>query len=422
MTKTAPINDVDEIVDGYTKMSPQQARIEVHKVCRKWLGEEYDLDAIDATCATAVSEQLSGDPLWLLIIGGSGGAKTETIQSLMGSGAHIVSTIASEGALLSASPKRSRSKQATGGLLRKIGERGVLVIKDFTSIISAARETRGMVLAAIREIYDGHWVRNVGTDGGQTLDWAGRLIIIGAVTTVWDSAHAVVAAMGDRFVLLRLNSLNGRVVSGMHAIRNTGSEVQMRKELSDAVGTLMANACLDEVTVSDGESERLLKAADITTMARTAVERDYKGDPQYAHAPEMPTRFAKQLTQMVRGGVAIGMEREDAMQLAIRCARDSIPPMRLDILLDLALEDDPSTPAQVCKRTGKAWTSTRRELEALTMLRMVKCEVEEEEEDEKKTTKRKWTYELSAGFDRKTLLVMVGIVIPKRDRKKGARF
>ena len=213
--------------------------------------------------------------------------------------------------------------------------------------------------------------------------------------------------MGDRFVLLRLDSTSGRVASGMRAIRNTGSEPQMRKELADAVGTLMANACLDEVMVSDAESERLLKAADITTMARTAVERDYKGDPQYAHAPEMPTRFAKQLTQMVRGGVAIGMEREAAIKLAIRCARDSIPPMRLDVLVDLALHES-STPAQVCKRTGKAWTSTRRELDALTMLKMVECSTEEEEDDEKKTTKRKWTYELSRDFDRKTLLVMVG--------------
>ena len=36
-------------------------------------------------------------------------------------------------------PRRERTKQATGGLLRKIGDRGVLVIKDVTSILSADR-------------------------------------------------------------------------------------------------------------------------------------------------------------------------------------------------------------------------------------------------------------------------------------------
>ena len=115
---------------------------DVRNVFKKWLGNEYDIDALDATLAAAASELLTGDPLWLLIISGPGAAKTETVQALGGAGAHITSTIASEGALLSASPKRARNKQSTGGLLRKIGERGVLVIKDFTSILSAARETR----------------------------------------------------------------------------------------------------------------------------------------------------------------------------------------------------------------------------------------------------------------------------------------
>jgi hypothetical protein len=119
--------------------------------------------------AVAASERLTGDFLWLLLISGPGAAKTETVQALAGAGAHVTSTIASEGALLSATSRKQRSKTATGGLLRKIGDRGVLVIKDVTSILSAARETRGCVLAAIREIYDGRWERNVGPDGGQMI-------------------------------------------------------------------------------------------------------------------------------------------------------------------------------------------------------------------------------------------------------------
>ena len=57
-------------------------------------------------------------------------------------GAHVTSTIASEGALLSATPRRERNKKATGGLLRKIGDHGVLVIKDVTSILSRPTATR----------------------------------------------------------------------------------------------------------------------------------------------------------------------------------------------------------------------------------------------------------------------------------------
>jgi hypothetical protein len=54
-----------------------------------------------------------------------------------------------------------------------------------------------------------------------------------------------------------------------------------------------------------------------------------------AHDPEMPTRFAKQLTQM-RGAVAIGMEHQTALKLVLRSAKDSIPQLRLALLNDLA--------------------------------------------------------------------------------------
>ena len=234
---------------------PKRTLDDVHKVFRKWLGDEYDLDAIDATCAAGASERLAGDPLWLLIISGPGNAKTETVQSLMGAGAHVTSTIASEGALLSASPKRSRVKTATGGLLRKIGDRGVLVIKDVTSILSADRNMRSMVLAAIREVYDGRWERNVGTDGGQTMTWVGRIVIVGAVTTAWDTAHAVVATMGDRFALLRMNSNIGRQQSSLGAIHNTGNETQMREELAAAVGGLISHASTDNVPIKRMRSD-----------------------------------------------------------------------------------------------------------------------------------------------------------------------
>jgi hypothetical protein len=153
-----------------------------HAVFKKWLGSEYDMAALDVTVATLASELLTGDPLWLLLIGGPGVSKTETVQAAEGTGAFVESTIASEGALLSATKKKS--KDATGGLLRKIGERGTLVLKDFTSILSADRNARTQILAAIREIYNGRWSRNVGLDGGLTLTWMGRLILIGAVTTM----------------------------------------------------------------------------------------------------------------------------------------------------------------------------------------------------------------------------------------------
>jgi hypothetical protein len=211
-------------------------------------------------------------------------------------------------------------------LLREIGDRGVLVVKDVTSILSMGRELRGQVLGALREIHDGSWVRKVGTDGGRSLSWSGRIAITGAVTTAWDQAHAVIASMGDRFVLVRTDPTKGRIAAGRQAIGNTGDEIQMRAELADAVAGVLAGMDPAPTTVTDQETELLLAAADLVTLARTGVEYSHNGDVIDTHAPEMPTRFAKELTQIIRGAVAIGMGRQKALRLAIRCARDSMPP------------------------------------------------------------------------------------------------
>jgi Domain of unknown function (DUF3854) len=170
-----------------------------HEVFHRWLGKDYDTDALDAELATVAVEKFDdgSDPVWLLIISGPGAAKTETVLACDGVGAVITSAITGEAALLSATPKKDRRTDATGGLLRKIGDRGVLAIKDVTSLLSMNKDVRAKVLAALREIYDGRWYREVGSEGGHTLEWRGRLVVVGAVTTAWDTAHAVISTLGD---------------------------------------------------------------------------------------------------------------------------------------------------------------------------------------------------------------------------------
>jgi predicted transcriptional regulator len=369
----------------------------VHAVFARWLGPDYDLDALDAVLATAAVEQLDGDPIWLLVVSGPGNAKTETVAALDGAGAHLTSTITSEGALLSATPSKDKSKAATGGLLRKLGSSGVIVIKDVTSILSMNRDARAAVLAALREVYDGRWERNVGTDGGRTLTWQGRITVIGAVTTAYDSAHSVISAMGDRFALVRVDSHLGRMTSGRQALANVGLETTMRPELARAAGELLANLDQSRVRLTDQIQAELLTAADLVTLARTAVERDYRGQVVEAHAPEMPTRFAKMLGQLVRGGLAIGMDEDHALAVALRVARDSMPPLRLLALLDVA--DHPyARLSEVTKRLQRPRSTVDRVLQELHLL-----ELFEIDQIEDGTSGTGWQYLLSPSVSTEAL-------------------
>jgi len=367
---------------------------ETHNTFTRWLGADYDLDALDVVLAAAAVERLDGDPVWLLMVSGSGNAKTETVQALAGADAFVTSTITSEGALLSATAKKERDKNATGGLLRKIGDRGILVIKDVTSVLSMNRDVRAGVLAALREVYDGKWERNVGTDGGRTLTWNGRIVLIGAVTTAYDSAHGVISSMGDRFALVRVDSSgDGRLGSGRQALRNVGAEEAMRAELAEVVGGLLDRIDPSAAVLSDPVAEALLLAANVVTLARSAVEKDFRGEPQWAHAAEMPTRFAKMLGQIVRGALALGIDEADALALALRVARDSVPPHRLVCLLDV-LDHPGSRTSEVTKRVQRPRSTVDRILQELHLLGLT--EVDD-------SGGKGWLYSIPAIVDRSAL-------------------
>jgi hypothetical protein len=200
----------------------------IHELFRKHYGKDYDLQTADAVMATAAADKLAGDPPWLMVISGSGNAKTDTVTSVSNvEHAIAISTISSEGALLSSIKK---GKGATGGLLRQIGDSGILIIKDFTSIVSGERKARAQILAALREIHDGKWDRSVGISGGLTIRWKGRIVCICACTTAWDSAHSVLAAMGPRFVIIRSSADIGRLAASRRSMKNAGNEGAIREE------------------------------------------------------------------------------------------------------------------------------------------------------------------------------------------------
>lgn len=366
-----------------------------HRVFTRWLGAAYDLQALDVVLASAAVQHLDGDPVWLLVISGAGNAKTETVAPLAGAGALVESAIASEGALLSATSKKETAKDATGGLLRKIGSTGTLVLKDFTTILSMNRDMRAAVLAALREIYDGHWTRNVGTDGGRTLDWSGRLTLIGAATTAYDTHHSVIAAMGDRFALVRTDSKHDRRSNGMQALRNVGHEDAMRHELAQTAGQVLATVDTG-TTLPEHMWEPLFNAADLVTLARTAVDRDYGGEVTNAHQPEAPTRFTKMLGQVVRGHLALGGTEHEALNLALRVAHDSVPPLRLEILKALQARPGLRT-VDITKLLQKPRNTVRRELDALHVLGLVTYDVEPYKRRDGQESSQ-WVYELADGM------------------------
>lgn len=321
---------------------------QVEAVYARWLHDEDSVTTRVCHAVYVANMALPGDPVWVFLVGGSGQGKTERLAPLA-TMPHVVltSTLSGEAALLSATARKDRAEHAHGGLLRQIGDKGILIIKDFTSILEMDRTARGEVLAAFREVYDGRWDRNVGAEGGQTLTWKGKCGVLAACTTAIDKAHAVMNEMGPRSLLVRLPPADPARI-GASALDHMGRETTMRSELAAATAGLLAHLDgqpHDTGPVRDG----LIGLASLVALARSPVHRDYKGEVELVGDPEAPTRIIKQLGQIWRACGVLGLGRTESWEVVTRCALDSIPKLRGAAIRYLAgrLEPADTTTARI---------------------------------------------------------------------------
>jgi hypothetical protein len=352
------------------KSSPAACSLaDVERVFKKWIRDADPLPT-RAVLAAYVANHLDGDPVWLMLVAGSGMGKTERMSPLAGLPDVVLeSSISGEAALLSASSKKDRAKDASGGVLCKLPNgRGVLVLKDFTSIIDMHRDRRAEVLAALREIYDGRWGRSVGADGGRTLTWTGKLGLIAGCTTVWDTAHGVVGDMGPRFVGIRLNSDNTLAQS---ALDHVGQEPAMRRALRDAVCGLLAHPTGTPHPIDDAIRPPIEALGTYVAFARSPIDRDHQGEIRLVLDPEAPTRIVKVLAQIWRAAGVLGLSRAEAWHLVARIGMDSIPKLRRRVLDYLGRKDGPQTTTVIAEAVEHPSRTTRRALEDLHAHRLV---------------------------------------------------
>jgi hypothetical protein len=338
---------------------------------RRWLHLDDD-DQVIAALGAIAANLIPGEPLWMLFVGSPGSGKTETIAPLAGlEFVHEVATV-TEAALLSGTPKREIANGAKGGLLRELGEFGVMLVKDFSGVLTMNRDARAAVLSALREVYDGRWTRRIGSDGGRALHWFGKAGLVGAVTPSIDRHHAVMGALGERFILYRLH-LDDPHAQAKRRLANRGRERQMRAELATAVADALN--CVDPETpprpLDDAEEDRLVNLAVFVVNARTAVERDgYDREVVVMPAIEAPGRLVGALGQLLAGCEAVGADQPTSWRIVVHSAWGCVPEMRRRLLEQLRQVATART-AELVSRTEIPKNTAERALEDLTLLGMV---------------------------------------------------
>jgi len=98
-----------------------------------------DVTPLLALLGTVAANFLPGDPVWLGVVAPGSSAKTEMLNSVSSLPQVHKSGPMTLPALLSGTPKKQSAAGTRGGLLREVGDFGIIVAKDFGSILYAPR-------------------------------------------------------------------------------------------------------------------------------------------------------------------------------------------------------------------------------------------------------------------------------------------
>jgi hypothetical protein len=335
-------------------------------------GEE---DFLVAALAVSVSKALTyEEPLWLILVGASGGGKTEAIKLLAAIAEGRVDELTRAGLLSWAPGKRARRV----GLLTRIPPSSLVTISDFSTVVTMGdREARARMFGMLRVVYDGRVYRSIGgqpAGEGDELAWEGHLTLIAGATPVIDTHTSFEGALGERWIMLRLSESDekrARERARFVMRREDASELRDAAQVAAHDLVLAARERIP-ARLSEATEERLVDASVFVAHARTGVV--YEGQGKYRvivgiPTPEEPTRLVGQLARLARCAVALGLTEDEALRLAIKAALDSVPLARFRALRAVADHPVGATVSDVQRALGRGnWWAAKWELDALTTI------------------------------------------------------
>lgn len=354
-------------------MKSQKTRLDQFKeVCHKWLVINND-EYIDVIFGVLFANQLDSKPVWLHIVGPPGSGKTEILQTFSGSDKVYPISSFTKHTLVSGKIRKRGEKDPS--LALKIDGK-ILIVKDFTTILTMRSEDRLEIFGQLREFYDGSFRKGFGT-GEEDKIYYSHFGIITGVTNEIDNHLGALSSLGERFLIYRCPNISEkeRFERAKKASRNV-SVKQQEKELMLAAHRVLAIQPQKPILPLDIES-KIQRIVMFLSRARTNVKRNpYTREPLYIPEPEIPTRLMKQLTDLAIG-IAMARKKEfvteDEIKIIKKVAIDCIHINRLSLLDKLTFYyPEKTTPKDLAKdlnwkpSTIKIWLDDLKILEIVS--------------------------------------------------------
>jgi len=283
-----------------------------------------DKGIIKLVLATVIANRFFKNPVWVMLVAPSSGGKTAILQAIRDCNhIHFISSLTSKTFISGFKKKGEESSY-----LFKI-QNGILIFKDFTTILNEYGEERSSIMSQLREIYDGDYAKSFGT--GEEIKWRGHLGIIAGGTFAVYTKRKQWAPMGERFMLYSIDQPD-RVEVGFAATKISHTLKEREEAIREAF-----KLYLDENVVIPAKLpelppdivEELVYLVEFATRARSPVERDensFGKDITGVSDPEMTPRFLLQLLLMGSAMMIMtdGNLTSDYKRILYKLAFDSI--------------------------------------------------------------------------------------------------
>ena len=305
---------------------------EVLVVYRKWLSMTVEMvDALKVAFAVVFASALTGDPVWLYLVGPPGCGKTVLLMSMQGSDRCCFTSTMSPHSLVSG----FRSERDPSLLPKWNGKCSVL--KDFTEVLAKHPQAKEDIYGTLRGAFDGHVVHTFGN--GTTREYWVRFSMIAGVTPAIHGDR--MAMMGERF--LKYEMMRGNDWSAdaqvTQAISNLIRPEDMQKDLQAVAGGFLSREVPSPLPdIPERYVDRMVALSQLIAALRANVDRpEFQSDGPLRYRPtrEVGTRLATQLLRLgqmlcvVDGEPSLG---EEQWRVLVKTAKDTAIGFHLDLV------------------------------------------------------------------------------------------
>lgn len=319
---------------------------DLENIIKKYMLLE-DKGIVKLLCAYVVALRIPIPPPWLFILGASSGGKSMLLNSLAQVRGYRALDDVTSASFLSG----SRGGGEEMSLLHNLPKECFLVFKDFTTILSKQKESRGAIIGLLRKIYDGEMSKKTGNISA-TNNWEGKIGVLGGSTSSFYTKMADFADMGERTLAYIFQQPSKRDL-GERIFEDGLNDFEAKETMRKAFKTYLDDSDINiPPKVSDlpkfdrQTKDDILDLAELTTTARSGVERNFydRDAPVMAkHFEEQIARFQKEIMALSYGfmllnqhdtGQSILLPQDKKTLYAM--ALDTIPYNRRLILVQMA--------------------------------------------------------------------------------------